>query len=78
MSVREVAGLVQRLLSAADLADAELTLDFAKQELEGAPMAPSPAPHAAPGANVDAFFLDDEKVVWDWPDVTGRIIEELR
>ena len=26
----------------------------------------------------DAFFLDDEKIVWEWPDVAGRLIEELR
>ena len=77
VSVREVSGLVQRLLSAADLADAELTLDFAKQELDGADAASAHAP-AASSAIADPFFLDDEKVVWDWPDVAGRIIEELR
>ncbi|HYV96719.1 MAG TPA: DnaA/Hda family protein [Gemmatimonadaceae bacterium] len=27
---------------------------------------------------VDATFLDREKVVWEWPDPTVRIIEELR
>jgi Bacterial dnaA protein len=26
----------------------------------------------------DPFFLDDEKVVWDWPDAQGRVIEEFR
>jgi hypothetical protein len=26
----------------------------------------------------DPFFLDDEKVVWDWPDALGRVIEEFR
>jgi chromosomal replication initiator protein len=77
VSVREVSGLVQRLLSAADLADAELTLDFAKQELEGGDVASAHAP-AASMAIADPFFLDEEKVVWDWPDVAGRIIEELR
>jgi hypothetical protein len=24
------------------------------------------------------FFLDDEKIVWEWPDVVGRLVEELR
>jgi hypothetical protein len=33
------------------------------------PVAPAP---------LDDFFLDDEKVIWDWPDVGGRVIEELR
>jgi hypothetical protein len=26
----------------------------------------------------DSTFLDREKVVWDWPDPSGRLIEELR
>jgi hypothetical protein len=26
----------------------------------------------------DTFFLDDEKVVWEWSDVGSRLIEELR
>ena len=26
----------------------------------------------------DPFFLDEEKVVWDWPDASGRVIEEFR
>ena len=77
-SVREVAGIVNRLVAAAELADVPITLDLAKQELEGAGSAPAAAPQAAAGAKVDTFFLDDEKVVWDWPDVGGRVIEELR
>ena len=76
-SVREVAGVVNRLVAAAELADVPITLELAKQELEGAGSAPVAAPQAA-GRNVDTFFLDDEKVVWDWPDVGGRVIEELR
>ena len=24
----------------------------------------------------DAYFLDDEKVLWDWPEIAGRVIEE--
>jgi hypothetical protein len=26
----------------------------------------------------DTFFLDDEKVVWEWPDLAARLIEEVR
>jgi hypothetical protein len=37
----------------------------------------APSTPVAP-APLDDFFLDDEKVVWDWPDVGGRAIEELR
>lgn len=31
----------------------------------------------APG-QLDDFFLDREKVIWDWPDLGGRVIEEYR
>jgi chromosomal replication initiator protein len=33
---------------------------------------------AAARADIDAYFLDAEKVVFEWPDVGGRLIEELR
>jgi hypothetical protein len=33
---------------------------------------------AVDGREADGFFLDEEKVVWDWPDVSGRAIEDLR
>ena len=76
-SVREIIGIVHRLVAAAELAGVPLALDLARAELEGVGAAPASAP-AAMGADVDAFFLDDEKVVWDWPDVSGRAIEEVR
>ena len=76
-SVREIIGTVNRLVAAADLAGVPLTVELARTELETPGSAPAPAP-AASGAGIDAFFLDDEKVVWDWPDVGGRAIEELR
>jgi chromosomal replication initiator protein len=88
-SVREVNGTVNRLVAGADMAGVELTLSFARQELDGtaagaagAPAAPpapeSLAPAGATTPAVDAFFLDGEKVVWDWPDVGGRTIEEWK
>jgi chromosomal replication initiation ATPase DnaA len=76
-SVREIIGTVHRLAAAADVAGVSLTVALARAELEGAGTAPAPAP-ASTHARVDAFFLDDEKVVWDWPDIAGRAIEELR
>ncbi|HET7458996.1 MAG TPA: DnaA/Hda family protein [Gemmatimonadaceae bacterium] len=92
-SVREVNGVVNRLVAAADVAGVELTLSLAKRELgdagagAAAPAAPPTAEmlRAPAGAEsgdatpaLDAFFLDGEKVVWDWPDVAGRAIEEWR
>lgn len=75
-SVREIVGTVNRLAASAEVAGVAVTADFARAELEGAGAVPAPAPAAMSVA--DPFFLDDEKVVWEWPDVGGRIIEELR
>jgi chromosomal replication initiation ATPase DnaA len=75
-SVREIIGTVNRLVAAADVAGVPLGVDLARTELEGVGSAPATAP--ANARAVDAFFLDDEKVVWDWPDVAGRAIEEWR
>ena len=75
-SVREIAGMVHRLSAAADVAGVSVTLQLIQQELDGPGSARVPAPTAV--AMVDEFFLDDEKVIWDWPDVSGRVIEEWR
>lgn len=77
LSVREIVGTVNRIASAADVQGMPLSLAIARAELEGAGSAPAPAPTSI-RASVDPFFLDDEKVVWDWPDVGGRVIEEFR
>jgi chromosomal replication initiator protein len=76
-SVREIVGTVNRLASAADIKGVPLSLAIAKEELEGVGSAPAPPP-ASIRASVDPFFLDDEKVVWDWPELGGRVIEEFR
>ena len=75
-SVREIIGTVNRLVAAADVAGVPVGMELARTELEGVGSAPAQAP--ANARAVDAFFLDDEKVVWDWPDVSGRAIEEWR
>jgi chromosomal replication initiation ATPase DnaA len=36
----------------------------------------TPVHRATPSG--DAHFADREKTVWDWPDLSGRIIEDLR
>ncbi|MGQ0538086.1 MAG: DnaA ATPase domain-containing protein [Gemmatimonadaceae bacterium] len=43
----------------------------------GAAEGPATAPAVMEGV-ADAFFLDAEKVVLDWNDVEGRLVEELR
>jgi len=75
-SVREVLGTANRLVTAAEVTGGTLSVSLARTELEGS-VSPASAPTHVAGA-VDPFFLDDEKAVWDWPDVGGRAIEELR
>ena len=75
-SVREIIGIVNRLVAAADIAAMPLLLNVAKMELDGGAWPPG-----APGAKAtgsDTFFLDDEKIVWHLPDPGSRLIEEPR
>ena len=76
-SVREIIGTVHRVCAAADVAGEAITLSFVRGELEGVAAAPAPV-RTRSDERVDPFFLDDEKIVWDWPDVTARLIEEIR
>ena len=64
---------------------ADVVEDIEPAQLAEAPVpAARPAPRTSRGATrtpvavEDTFFLDDEKVVWDWPDAAGRVIEEFR
>ena len=76
-SVRELIGVVHRLQAAAESRGEPLTLAAARQELEPSGTAVSVAPPTVRQA-ADVFFLDDEKIVWEWPDVVGRLVEDLR
>jgi chromosomal replication initiator protein len=76
-SVREIIGAVNRLTKASDVTGIPLSAQFARQELEGSVPVPALI-RPVGGEAMDEFFLDVEKIVWDWPDVSGRAIEELR
>jgi hypothetical protein len=76
-NVPELAATVDRLVKAAGVVGVPLNAAFARKELEGGGIAPAPL-RAVDGRDADDFFLDEEKVVWDWPDVSGRAIEDLR
>jgi chromosomal replication initiator protein len=76
-SVAEMTATVDRLLKAADVVGVPLNASFARKELEGGATAPAPSKQSN-GRDADPFFLDEEKILWDWPDVTGRAIEEFR
>jgi chromosomal replication initiation ATPase DnaA len=79
-SVREIIGVVNRLGAAADASGALVSAGLARAELGLARETPYTAARTiAPGKDTrDRAFLDLEKVVWDWPDVSARVIEELR
>jgi chromosomal replication initiator protein len=77
-SVRELIGTVQRLRAATEAAGAPLTLALAQKELEPVGAAATVSAPLAVRQAADTFFLDDEKIVWEWPDVSGRLVEELR
>ncbi len=77
-SVREIIGVVNRLGAVADAGNMPLTPQLARAELGmPTPLAGVPAVQRSRGTR-DASFLDAEKVVWEWPDVTARLIEEFR
>jgi chromosomal replication initiator protein DnaA len=80
-NVREMIGLVNRLVSRAEAAGVPLTLAFARADLEpvGTPARSTPAVQAVQAvAGGAAALIDLEKTVWDWPDSAARLIEDLR
>lgn len=80
-SVRAVHGLIQRVLSAAEAQQVKPTVAFARSTLEVTPTRPARRPAArssglvAPGVG---GVKSREKMVWDWPDIADRLIEEWR
>lgn len=76
-SVRELIGTVHRICAAAESEGGPLTLPLARQTLEPATGTATVPPSTVRQA-ADVFFLDDEKIVWEWPDAAGRLVEELR
>jgi chromosomal replication initiator protein len=79
-SVRELQGAVSRLVARAEAAGGAVTMALARVELDGVTVGKL-TPRFSVAASVngeDGFFLDDEKVVWEWPDLAARLIEETR
>jgi chromosomal replication initiator protein len=79
-SVRGVHGLLQRVLNAAESQSVAPTAALAREVLEG----PAPKPVKRPGSRSSGVVApasgarSREKIVWDWPDVGDRIVEEWR
>jgi chromosomal replication initiation ATPase DnaA len=80
-SVRAVHGLVQRVLSAAEAQNARLSAAFARSVLETSTVRPARRA-ASRGSGLVAPGMGGarsrEKMVWDWPDIGDRLIEEWR
>ncbi|MDB4886213.1 MAG: bacterial DnaA family protein [Gemmatimonadetes bacterium] len=76
-SVRELIGTVHRISAAAEARGSALSLDIARAELEAGGITATSAPATVRQA-ADVFFLDDEKIIWEWPDAGARLVEELR
>jgi chromosomal replication initiator protein len=79
-SVRSLQGLVQRVVSAAEAEQTRLTVSFARTLLEGASARPPrrSGPVRASGIVAPGGVKSREKMVWDWPDISERLVEEWR
>ena len=73
-TAQEVVRVANRLVDVAARAGGLLT--SADVSRATAQRSPTPVSRATPSG--DAHFADREKTVWDWPDLSGRIIEDLR
>jgi len=79
-SVRNLSGMVQRVVEAAAAQDAPVTAGLARDVLEG-----TPPPRRTTGLRTSGIVVSSaggvrsrEKMVWDWPAAADRVIEDLR
>lgn len=79
-SARMVQGMVQRVLGAADAQERDPDAAFARELLEGParPARRSVTRTSGVVAPSGGGLRSREKMVWDWPDVGSRLVEEWR
>lgn len=79
-SVRSLLNLIQRVVTGAEAMNTALDLETARRILEdaGTTEAEQPASERRGGVivNPPGVLRSQEKIVWDWPNTTERIIEE--
>jgi hypothetical protein len=77
---RAVAGLVQRVVQSIDPTRETLTVVMSRLALEGESGRVSAVLAAASSVpdGLDPLLRSREKVVWEWPDIGDRLIEDLR
>lgn len=80
-TVRGLQELVQRVLAAAETEQVPASVGLARQLLEGSPAGPS---RRTTGTRTSGLLSPTgslrsrEKMVWDWPDIADRLIEDPR
>ncbi len=80
-TVRALLGLVQRVLAAAEAEQEKVSTGIARQVLEGSPAGPA---RRTTGSRTSGLLSPTgnlrsrEKMVWDWPDIADRLIEDPR
>ena len=79
-SVRSLTGIVQRVVEAAAAQDVPVNAGLARDVLEGSPSARRTTGLRTSGIVVSSAggVRSREKMVWDWPASSDRVIEELR
>ena len=79
-SARAVQGLVNRALARMDPSSESLSLQAARLAVEGRTQRPSQAQavSAVVPSGLDPVMGSREKIVWDWPGASDRVVEELR
>ena len=77
-NVRELGGIVRGCVASAQLNGVVLSTELVRRELgiERTTPIQSAKPVTA-SENVDNFFFDSEKTIWDWPDMSARVSEEM-
>jgi len=75
-SVRAMIGTANRLVASSEVKGVPLPMRFVREELE--PYSADTPRVASAEEGIDTFFLDREKVIWSWPDVSSRMIEDPR
>lgn len=80
-NVRGLQAMVQRVLAAADADQDKPTAGLARQLLEGSPAAPARRSSSVRTSGLlspSGNLRSREKMVWDWPDIADRLIEDPR
>ena len=82
-SVRALTAMVQRVVGAATAQEKPLTAGLAREELEG--QAPAGERRRTSGFRTSGIVVSSaggirsrEKMVWDWPEPSDRVLEEPR